>query len=148
MAVAGVAEESGRAFELSLAAKLWQARQDAGLTQAEVGQALGISAEGYGNFERAARCIGVAQLRRAAELFGKPVSYFFGASADDLSSITGVEREVIGILRGLSSRDLAIVMVMLRSLTSNRAPQISGEEDAVEDKDLFTMDIGRNAAWA
>ncbi len=90
--MAGVAKKSSRAFELSLAAKLRQARQDAGMTQAEVGQALGISAEGYGNFERAARCIGVDQLRRAAELFAKPVAYFFGESADDLSSITDVER--------------------------------------------------------
>ena len=122
--MAGVAKKSSRAFELSLAAKLRQARQDAGLTQAEVGRALGISAEGYGNFERAARCIGVAQLRRAAELFGKPVSYFFEESEGDFYSITDGEREVIGILRGLPARDLAIVMVMLRGLTANRAPQV------------------------
>ena len=55
--------------------RLREARIEAGLTQEEVGRALGLSYAAYGNFERGRNRIGLQHLLRLSRILGKPLSF-------------------------------------------------------------------------
>lgn len=56
--------------------RIRQARETAGMTQEDLGRALGISGVAVGHYERAARSVGIAELERIAEALRRPVTWF------------------------------------------------------------------------
>jgi transcriptional regulator with XRE-family HTH domain len=57
-------------------ARLRQARREAGMTQAEVGQRLGLRQAFISKLESGERRIDPVELARFAEIYGKPVAWF------------------------------------------------------------------------
>jgi transcriptional regulator with XRE-family HTH domain len=57
-------------------ARLRQARHDAGLTQAEVGQRLGLRQNVVSRMESGERRLDPVELARFAAVYGKPVPWF------------------------------------------------------------------------
>jgi transcriptional regulator with XRE-family HTH domain len=57
-------------------ARLRQARQDAGLTQAEVGQRLGLRQAFVSKVESGERRLDPVELARFAAAYGKPLAWF------------------------------------------------------------------------
>jgi transcriptional regulator with XRE-family HTH domain len=56
--------------------RLRTARKEAGLTQQEVADRVGIGTEGYGHYERSFRTPPIEMLLRIGEVLGKPIFYF------------------------------------------------------------------------
>jgi transcriptional regulator with XRE-family HTH domain len=56
--------------------RIRQARETAGLTQEDLGRALGVSGVAVGHYERGARAVGIADLEKIADLLHRPVTWF------------------------------------------------------------------------
>ena len=56
--------------------RIRQAREDASMTQEELGQKLGVSGVAVGHYERAARSIGIAELEQVAGVLQRPITWF------------------------------------------------------------------------
>ena len=56
--------------------KITEAREEAGLTRADVGEQLGLSERGYGHIEAGRALITLDHLLQLPRILGKPVSYF------------------------------------------------------------------------
>lgn len=68
-----------------IAERLRSARQEAGLTQAELADLAGINENTYGNYEREESWIPIENLAKVREVVDKPVEYFFGLGTVGLS---------------------------------------------------------------
>jgi transcriptional regulator with XRE-family HTH domain len=55
------------------------AREERGLTQAQLGEAIGYTQATIGNYELGRRHIGIDDLYKIAEVLGRPYAYFIGA---------------------------------------------------------------------
>ncbi len=69
-----------------LLAKLVAARREAGLTQAEVADAMGRPRSQIGRCENGERRIDPVDLQEFAILYGKPVTYFLAPDSDVLKA--------------------------------------------------------------
>ena len=56
--------------------RIRQARESAGLTQEELGRALGVSGVAVGHYERGARSVGIADLETIGETLRRPITWF------------------------------------------------------------------------
>lgn len=56
--------------------RIRQARESAGLTQEQLGRALGVSGVAVGHYERGARSVGIAELERIAATLRRPITWF------------------------------------------------------------------------
>ena len=56
--------------------RIRQARQEAGLSQEELGRRLGISGVAVGHYERGTRSIGIHELERLAQILERPLTWF------------------------------------------------------------------------
>lgn len=82
-----------------MGARLRAAREGRGLTQEEVAKQLGITAVGYGNFERGDRQIGLEYLEPLSKTLGKLPAYFLGLSATP--GLTSQEDDLLALYRQL-----------------------------------------------
>jgi transcriptional regulator with XRE-family HTH domain len=99
-------------FNQGIAQRVRQAREAAGLSQAEAGTRLGLSAVGYGHYERATYAFTVWQLRELGRLLGQPVEHFVGLD----TGLAPDEARLLAAYRALGSaqqRRLAVDMVRL-----------------------------------
>lgn len=98
--------------------RLRAARETVGLTQEEMAQRLGLTLAAYNRYEQAQRRMPVAELRRAAEILGRPPSYFLGepASPDDVAlwqyaslpeHDKAFVRQMVGLLSERNKREAA-----------------------------------------
>jgi transcriptional regulator with XRE-family HTH domain len=68
---------------LEIAAKIKLARKESGITQTELGAALGVTFQQIQKYESAASRIAPDRLQLLAEAVGKPISYFFSYASDE-----------------------------------------------------------------
>lgn len=61
---------------LQIGRRIRQARETAGMTQEELGRALGVSGVAVGHYERGARAVGIADLERIANILRRPLTWF------------------------------------------------------------------------
>lgn len=62
--------------------RITQAREEAGLTQEELGRLIGVSDAAVNRWEKAINRIDLSALRRIAEILGKPPMWFLGYEID------------------------------------------------------------------
>jgi transcriptional regulator with XRE-family HTH domain len=98
------------------------ARADAGLTQEQVAEHLGVFVETVSRFERGANWPTVPRLLQLAELYGIPVSSLLQRGSD---RAVDVSLEIAEQLERLSNDDRAWVGSLVRDLCK-RLPSTSG----------------------
>ena len=87
--------------------KIQQAREDKGLTQVELAQALGITQAGLSNYELGKRRLYLHQIEQIARTLDKSLEYFIGAENGEQSGIsTPLKERVIGRIMDMSDEDL------------------------------------------
>jgi len=64
-----------------IGARMTAAREEAGLSRADVGTALGLSERGYGHLEAGRHLLSIEYLLQLPRILGKPVTYFLPGSA-------------------------------------------------------------------
>jgi transcriptional regulator with XRE-family HTH domain len=95
---------SDEAERLAIAEKLRQAREYVGLSQDEVASRLAIPRTALSNIETGQRKVDVIELRKLADLYRRPVSYFAGDA--DPAEIPGQVQHLARTASKLSSNDL------------------------------------------
>lgn len=82
----------------TVAQRIRQAREEAGLTQEEIGTSLGVSPDAIANWEKLRRKAGLDDLVSIATVTGKPLPWFFGEMPGEMleSKLTEVIRRTIG----------------------------------------------------
>lgn len=123
--------------------RLRSVRKAGGLTQAQVGEALGLTEAAVRRFERAGQPISAARLWRLCRLFEIDVSEFFdglsdaaqawetsrprsdggwaeGDPAADAPRPTATTMEIVQLVNSLSSIQQTVVRDMVRGLASGR----------------------------
>lgn len=96
--------------------KIQKAREERGLTQAELAQALGITQAGLSNYELGKRRIYLHQIERIAEILGKDIGYFTSlseAAEQNAESSQSLREAVLERIAGLSDEDLAHVKLFV-----------------------------------
>jgi transcriptional regulator with XRE-family HTH domain len=78
-----------------IARRVKLARQAAGLSQEELGQRLGLTKVGYGEYERAHRVLDTEQLAKLGRVLGQPITYFLGLD----TGLTEDEGRVLALYR-------------------------------------------------
>ena len=81
--------------DLAISRRVTRARLDAGLSQKEVGQRLGLTKAGYGHYERGRQAFAVKQLFALSDILGRSVEWFLDLPAD----LDETERELLGAWR-------------------------------------------------
>lgn len=76
-------EDKARRLALELGRKLRQAREEARLSQLQVGVALGVSDKTISGYESGRISPPIDKLMSLAELFKKPIGFFLGADPKD-----------------------------------------------------------------
>lgn len=79
----------------AIARRVKEARNALGLSQEDLGEKVGLSKVGYGEYERGNRLFDTEQLFRLARVLGRPVEYFLGLDM----GLTGREERVLAIFR-------------------------------------------------
>jgi transcriptional regulator with XRE-family HTH domain len=115
-----------------VAARVRVARLAAGLSQATLGKAIGVTFQQIQKYEKGANRVGPGRLQEIANITGKPITFFFAemdgkASGDD--EVTAVVqlmgskpaiRRIIGRLSRLTTGDAAHVADLVERLTADR----------------------------
>lgn len=113
-----------REIGLAIAERLAEARQNAGLTQEQVAERLGIGNEAVSRMERGATAPTIARLFEFAELYGCRVDRLIIDSSDrEIDQAATIVRQ----LSGLSVADRALVASIIERLTSHMRRERSGE---------------------
>lgn len=101
----------------TIGARLREARQHAGLTQAELADLAGIKGKTYSNYERGDNWIPVENLVRIKQVVDKPINYFFAMGDDKLSDD---EIFLLGIYRSLPDWLKKLAIEFLQILQKNK----------------------------
>jgi len=80
--------------------RLRNARTALGLTHQDVGERIGITATGYGNYERGTRLPPVDQLIRLSEVLDRSLNYFLDMPATK-SDLSADEEELVRYFRAI-----------------------------------------------
>lgn len=100
----------GRGTELDflVGRRLREARLLTGITQGQLGEALGVSFQAVQKYESGENRLAVGRLAKAAKVLEKPVSYFFTEepSAGGVVGLTPQEAELVRSFRGIERPDL------------------------------------------
>jgi transcriptional regulator with XRE-family HTH domain len=72
---------TGKEAAKQIGARMTAAREEAGLSRADVGAALGLSERGYGHLEAGRHLLSIEYLLQLPRILGKPVTYFLPTSA-------------------------------------------------------------------
>lgn len=91
--------------------RIRKARQDAGLTQAELGDILGISGNAVTKLEGGHSALTIENLLALHRALHKPFSFFLGVSDTELNLI---EEELLEVYRAMPERDQRYWLGMLQ----------------------------------
>jgi transcriptional regulator with XRE-family HTH domain len=103
---------------LEIAAKIKLARKESGITQTELGAALGVTFQQIQKYESAASRIAPDRLQLLAEAVGKPISYFF---SDVPASDPGTDDALLAVVEKwmISSPAARHILAALPTLSSS-----------------------------
>ncbi len=110
-----------------VSARLRQARVDAGLSQEELADELGLSQVGYSGIERGRTLIGVDRLVQVCGVLGRPISYFVGGGVVEIGDVSEETREVVGLMENLSQRERKAILVYVRFSAQESAQELDQE---------------------
>ena len=97
----------GTDLDFLVGRRLREARLLTGITQAQLGEALGVSFQAVQKYESGENRLAVGRLAKAAKVLEKPVSYFFTEEpALGAVGLTPQEAELIRNFRGIERPDL------------------------------------------
>ena len=95
-------------------------RKQAGLTQAELGEKIGRTAEAISNVETGKSLPSLDTLIAASEALGVPLTDFFPSESVDLDRSANrlkIEAEAMTVLRGLSDNQLTVALAQIKALS-------------------------------
>ncbi|MGE5504152.1 MAG: helix-turn-helix domain-containing protein [Actinomycetota bacterium] len=101
----------------SIAARLRTLRARAGLTQAQLGEMAGVSAQMLSHIERSENWPSIPQLAAIASALRVPVSYFFAEATE------GQRERIAHILEALTPADEELAMALLDTILRTRSSQ-------------------------
>jgi len=100
-------------FNQELAKRIRAAREEAGLSQEELGGKIGMSSVGYGHYERGTHLPDIWQVFQLARALGRPVEHFLGLD----TGLSADEGELLAIYRGLEGAAArALVLRLVRGM--------------------------------
>lgn len=112
----------------SFAARIYELRTQAKLSQIEVAEKLGMTQQGYAKWERSNVALSIEQLERLATLFNVPVTAFFAAElteAEKPRGPTGRAKKAFETLselpRNQQTRVLEFLEPLMRAIQRERA---------------------------
>jgi transcriptional regulator with XRE-family HTH domain len=117
----------GRGTELDflVGRRLREARLLTGITQGQLGEALGVSFQAVQKYESGENRLAVGRLARAAKVLERPVSYFFTEepSTGGVIGLTPQEADLIRNFRGIERGDLReTVLKLTKQMNEIQAP--------------------------
>jgi transcriptional regulator with XRE-family HTH domain len=110
--------------------KLTAAREEAGLSRAELGQKLGLSEAGYGHIESGRRLLGIEYLVQLPRILGKPVTHFLpdevvGDTERQNALLNPRLREIVEMWPKLHETDQSLLYIFItRFYHASRLPGI------------------------
>lgn len=107
-----------------IVARLRAAREDAGLTQSEVADALGIARSSYTQIETGRNTLSIEHLALLPAILHKPVAYFLGLATGDLASD---EAELLELYRTLNEDRRRFVLGFARMAVEQDRKLETGE---------------------
>ena len=110
-----------------VSARLRQARVDAGLSQEDMADQLGLSQVGYSGIERGRTRIGVDMLLQVCGVLGRPITYFVGGGAVEIGGVSEETQEVVGLMENLSQREREAILGYARFTAQESAKQFDQE---------------------
>ncbi|HEX3974379.1 MAG TPA: helix-turn-helix transcriptional regulator [Stellaceae bacterium] len=114
-------------IDLHVGGQLRLARELSGLTQTEVGRALGMSFQVIQKYEQGEIRISASRLFQLARLLGKSPDYFFeGLVATDVPGIGAIERSDIELVRAFRTIHSAELKQLLSRLARDIAEKHGG----------------------
>ena len=99
---------------LRIAGRIRLAREEAGLTQEQAAERLGLSGSGYNQWETGKRRVGVGELIRLSRVLARPVTYFIGEGDPDPDDVFLYE------WNNLTDDDKETVRAIVRALREKR----------------------------
>jgi transcriptional regulator with XRE-family HTH domain len=121
----------GRGTELDflVGRRLREARLLTGITQGQLGEALGVSFQAVQKYESGENRLAVGRLAKAAKVLEKPVSYFFTEEELAPGGVVGLtpqEAELIRNFRGIERPELRETLLRL----AKQVNELRGERHA------------------
>ena len=109
-------------YQRIISERLIRARQELDLSQKDVAEMLGLTYQGYGDFERK-RAPSIDYLMELSRIYKKPFHYFLGI--DDPAFLSEDEAELLNVYRGVEPGPVKdYIIKMLRStIDENRDPE-------------------------
>jgi transcriptional regulator with XRE-family HTH domain len=123
--------KKARATELDVRVgqRLRDARLLAGVTQDQLGKAMGVSFQAVQKYESGENRLSVGRLARAATVLDQPVSYFFISSEPalpDAASLTRQEADLLRHYRDIARDDIRETLLRLTREINGLQPQKRG----------------------
>ena len=111
--------------DLSVGARLRQARLLAGASQEDVGAAIGVSFQAVQKYENGENRISAGRLAAAAKYLNVPMSFFFQddtelQAASDTAGFSGKEVALVRYYRAIGSEDLREHLLRLTKIISEQ----------------------------
>lgn len=110
-------------LKLHIGLKVKAARQERGLTQEQLAEAIGKAVETVSNIERGFALTGIETLQQIAWVLGKPMAFFF-EDAGDARAVSRrrleAEEKLRGLSRALDDDDLLLAVSLLETLSAHR----------------------------
>lgn len=100
-------------IDISVGRQLRQARKARGLSQASLGEAIGISFQQVQKYERGDNRVSASKLAEAALFFQVPIQYFFSEIAELLAGPAGALDPVVAALAA-DTRAMALLLAWRR----------------------------------
>ena len=97
--------QRGTRLEQEISRRARLAREEAGLSQADVSKLLGMERSGYGHYERGRLAWRIDILEQLSQILGKPLEYFLGIDTE----LSEDEAELVHMYRGLSERSKRVI---------------------------------------
>ena len=110
--VATKRDRAGDNLEIALR-RVREARKEAGLSQAELGDKLGMSRAGYGHLESGTNLMTLEDLFQISRILGRPVEYFLGLDTE----LTEDEGQLLALYRTAPHDEArAFILRLVRSM--------------------------------
>lgn len=105
----------------AIASNIRRARIDAGLTQAEAAEKLGITAQAISNFERGVNNIESSLLSRMCDIYHTSIAEITGEQKEtpDQLVLTGVDKELYELLMQIPEEQKKLFLEMGRVFVNN-----------------------------
>jgi transcriptional regulator with XRE-family HTH domain len=112
-------------IDLSVGARLRQARLLGGASQEEVGTAIGVSFQAVQKYENGENRLSAGRLAAAAKFLGVPMSFFFQDDAEpetagDTAGFSTKEIELVRYYRAIGSEDMREHLLKLTKIISEQ----------------------------